>query len=218
MQIANTLNKLTRYLTDNFSLRQICKPLFFNGEFGLRFNLQVGETDRDEYFEEVVRRAALLFEAAFDPTDTIFLLLRDYKWRRRKIRFSNYCFKQISDLSKTEISWSKIKNLYGNYGDIFNAAILKAEVRRINYRNIFTAIANTDFPPRKPRFKFMGSVEIYFINTAKNLIFHMYDDRGLDIIAADVESLRPIYTKFNTWILDANRRQIDEMILQSKKE
>jgi len=211
------LNEFKEYLTDSFKDQQICKPLFFNGKFGLRFDLQVGETNTNEYFEEVVRRAALLFEAAFDPSGTVYLMLRDYKWRRRKIRFSNYCFKQISDLTKTEVSWSKIRNLYGNEGDIFNVAVLKLKAQRINYRNILTAIANTDFSPRNPRFKFMGSVEIYFINRTQNLIFHMYDDRGLDIIATDIESLKPIYTKFNNWILSANREQIDEMMLKSKR-
>ena len=37
----------------------------------------------------------------------------------------------------------------------------------------------------------------------------MYDDRGLDIVSADNETLRPIYNKHNDWILDYDREQID---------
>lgn len=58
----------------------------------------------------------------------------------------------------------------------------------------------------------MSDVEIYFVNITKRIIFHMYDDRGLDIIASDVETLKPIYTKFNNWILDYNRIQIDALM------
>jgi Domain of unknown function (DUF3885) len=106
-----------------------------------------------------------------------------------------------------------VRYLYNNSkDDIYNVALLKLKANKIHYENILTAIANTDFPPRQPRFKFMSSVEIYFINTTKNLIFHMYDDRGLDIIAPDSKTLKPVYTKFKDWILEVNREKIDKMM------
>jgi hypothetical protein len=209
--MATIKQQYQQYLAGNFKGQKINKPLFFNGSFGLRFDLQVGETNTDEYFAEVVKRSASLFEAAFDAGDMIFLVFRDFKWRRRKIRFSNYCFNQIDGLKKQEINYSTIRSPYDK-DDIFNSAIIKLKCGRINYKNILTAIANTDFSPRQPRFKFFGSEEIFFINTSKNLVFHMYDDRGLDIIASDIATLRPIYKKFNTWILEANRAEIDKMM------
>lgn len=39
----------------------------------------------------------------------------------------------------------------------------------------------------------------------------MYDDRGLDLIAADKESLRSIYEKYNDWILDNDIEQIQKL-------
>lgn len=77
---------------------------------------------------------------------------------------------------------------------------------------MLTAIGHADFPPRQPRLDnhgFLTSKEIYFINTDKNLIFHMYDDRGLDLVSADKETLRPIYKKHNDWILEYDRECID---------
>ena len=139
----------------------------------------------------------------------MLLIFRDYKWKRRKIRFKNYCFNQISDLRKKEVVYSVIRDVYEK-DDIFNLALLKLKTNRINYKNILTATANTGFPPRQPRFQFFSNVEIYFINATKNLVFHMYDDRGLDIIASEAKTLKPIYTKFNDWILKANREKIDE--------
>ena len=38
----------------------------------------------------------------------------------------------------------------------------------------------------------------------------MYDDRGLDIIAADINLLTPIFRKFNDWILEHDRGKIEE--------
>ena len=201
-----------QYLEDKFKGQKISTPLYFNENYGLRFDLEVGETNTEEYFTGVIRRSTLLFEAAFNPDDNVFLIFRDYKWKRRKIRFKNYCFNQISDLKKDEVAYSLIRNVYEK-NDIFNLALLKLKTNRINYKNILTATANTDFPPREPRFRFFSNVEIYFINATKNLIFHMYDDRGLDIIASEARTLKPIYTKYNEWILEANREKIDELMM-----
>lgn len=41
----------------------------------------------------------------------------------------------------------------------------------------------------------------------------MYDDRGLEMIASEAKTLKPIYSKFNDWILETNREKIDKMML-----
>jgi len=76
------------------------------------------------------------------------------------------------------------------------------------------AIANQDFPSRFPRIEnnhIISNKEIYFININKKLIFNMYDDRGLDIVASDIETLRPIYENHKDWILDYDRAQIEKL-------
>ena len=178
---------------------------------GLRFDLQLWDTDSDEYFEEVVRRASKIFQTAFDDSDTIFLVYMDYKYRRRKIRLSNNVFTQIKNLDKNEISFSTVKWLY-DLDDIRNLALIKLKTERINYVNIFKAIWNSDFPPRQPRLDINGmltSKEIYFININKKIIFNMYDDRWLDIIWANIEIIKSIYLKHNDLILEYDRVEID---------
>ncbi len=209
-----TNQKYRQFLNDNFKGLRLRKPLFYSWDFGLRFDLQVGETNTDEYFEEVTRRASAIFETAFDNSDNVFLVFMDFKYKRRKIRFSNFTFKQIDNLQKTEISYSKEFRLYepDDKFDIRNIAIIELTSDRIHYKNILRAIGHTDFSSRQPRLDsnwFFTSKEVYFINIDKKLIFHMYDDRGLDIVSADNETLRPIYNKHNDWILDYDREQID---------
>jgi uncharacterized protein DUF3885 len=202
------------YLKQSFNGLQLRQPLFFNWNNALRFDLQNQETNSEEYFEEVDRRGRALFEATTNPTDDVFVVYMEYKWKRRKIRFSNYCFKQINNLRRTSIDYSVVRNLYEkDKDDVRNLAILKVKAIEINHKNILKAIANTDFPPRQPRFNLLNSPDIYFINSSRNIIFHMYDDRGLDILASDIETLKPIYKKFNDWILDANRIQIDKLMI-----
>jgi hypothetical protein len=213
--LQTTKKEYRQFLEDSFKGLRLRKPLFYSWDLGLRFDLQVGDTDTDEYFQEVTRRASTIFQTAFDNSDKVFVVFMDYKYKRRKIRFSNFTFQQIESLKKTDVSYSKEKRLYepDDKFDIRNIAIIKTTTQKINYANILTAIGHTDFPPRQPRLDQKGvftAKEMYFINLDKKLIFHMYDDRGLDIISADKEALRPIYIKHNDLILDYDRKQIDK--------
>ncbi len=210
-----TKQKYRQFLNDNFKGLRLRKPLFYSWDLGLRFDLQFGKTNTDEYFEEVTRRASEIFQTVFDNYDNVLLVFMDYKYKRRKIRFSNFIFKQIDIIKKTEITYSKEQRLYepDDKFDIRNIAIVELTSDRMNYKNILRAIGHTDFSSRKPRLDnnwFFTSKEVYFINIDKKLIFHMYDDRGLDIISADKEALRLIYKKHNDWILDYDREQIDK--------
>ena len=210
-----TKQEYRQFLNDNFKGIRLRKPLFYNWSIGLRFDLQVSLVGTDEYFQEVTKRASTIFQTTFDDSDNIFLVFMDYKYKRRKIRFSNYTFRQIDNLQRTDVCYSREKKLYwlDDKFDIRNIAIAKINVERINYKNILTAIGHTDFPSRQPQLDSKGiftSKEVYFLNIDKKLIFHMYDDRGLDIIATDKEIIRPIYKKHNDWILDYDREQIDK--------
>ena len=210
-----TKQEYRQFLTDNFKGLRLRAPLFYSWDIGLRFDLQVGNTDTDEYFQEVTRRASTIFQTVFDNSDKVFVVFMDYKYKRRKIRFSTFTFQQIDGLKKTDVSYSKENRLYelDDKFDIRNIAIIKTTMQKINYANILMAIGHTDFPPRRPRLDQKGvftAKEVYFINVDKKLIFHMYDDRGLDIISADKETLRPIYLKHNDWLLDYDRKQIDK--------
>lgn len=66
---------------------------------------------------------------------------------------------------------------------------------------------NTDFPPRTPRIQ----DRVYFINRDRNIILHVYDDRGMDLIAASVEDLKAIYEQHKDWILDHDRSSVEEL-------
>jgi hypothetical protein len=194
--------------------------------FNIRFDLQDKSTfpllDEDPfpeaYFEEVTRRASTIFQSAFDNSDNVFLVFIDIRYRRRKLRLNNYLFKQINNLKKSDINFFKV---YGHYCysekiDVGNVALMKSNVEGVNFRNILTAIGNQDFPPRQPRFGKDGcftSKQTYFINIDKKLIFHMYDDRGLDLTSADVETLRPIYQMHNDLILEYDRKEIDKQFI-----
>ena len=42
-------------------------------------------------------------------------------------------------------------------------------------------------------------------------LYHLYDDRGLDVLGGSRELLRPLYHKFHDWILEYDLERIDEL-------
>lgn len=38
---------------------------------------------------------------------------------------------------------------------------------------------------------------VYFLNSKKNILFHLYNDRGVDVVTLDKETLRPLYESCN---------------------
>lgn len=60
--------------------------------------------------------------------------------------------------------------------------------------------------------EFISSV--FLFDTENHIMLHLYDDRGLDIVAYDKGTLMPLYQKLNTWILDYDRKRIDKIFHQ----
>ena len=50
---------------------------------------------------------------------------------------------------------------------------------------------------------------VYFVDTQNAVLFFLYDDRGADLVAANKELIRPIFERFNSWILDYDREEIE---------
>lgn len=200
------------FLDNNFKGLKVRTPLFYSWDIGIRFNLQIDATNDENYFHEVNFRASSIFNDAFDTADSIFIIFMDYKNKRSKIRLSNYIFKQIKNLEKINLSFTKEKQYYSGTSNI---CIIKTKKEDVIFQNIFKAIANSDFEDRKPRLdkSCFSSKEVYFINLSKKIIFNMYDDRGLDIIASDKEILKSLYEKYNDWVLDYDREKIDKVFL-----
>jgi hypothetical protein len=74
--------------------------------------------------------------------------------------------------------------------------------RSFSYEAVFEGIANHDHA-RTPSV----SSRVYFLNQTNDILLHMYDDSGLDIIAATSEPLTRIRREFPDWIVAANHEQ-----------
>jgi hypothetical protein len=214
----NAMN-LEKYLIENFKGYNLSIPAFYQWHIGIRFELSssksyqfLNETTyqyNESYFEEVKYRAMKLFKAAFGENDEVFVVYQISSWKRQRIRKFNHVFRQINDLDYSKIEYQTLKKLYDPewFNSKYKRAIIKVKANNIEHENILEAISNQNFPPRKPNI----NGEVFFVNSTRNIILNMYDDRGLDIIANKKETLESIYKEYNEWILDYDREKIDSI-------
>ena len=48
-------------------------------------------------------------------------------------------------------------------------------------------------------------------------LYHLYDDRGLDVLGGSQKLLLPLYHQFHDWILEYDLEKIDQMFAPAKE-
>lgn len=61
-----------------------------------------------------------------------------------------------------------------------------------------------------------GFVSSVYLTEKGPILYHLYDDRGLDVLGGTRELLLPLYCRFNSWILDYDREKIDRLFASHK--
>ena len=175
--------------------------------------------------EVVLYRACTLYEAAFGPNDRGFIVSgrlqfattghRGFQARLGKHRTFRSTVFQLSkqhSLGLRGIAGRQrvVVDRDENTVEIATLRWARMQSREIGYKFILQALANNDFYPRRPR----TDDRVYFVNQTRNVILHMYDDRGLDILAANRSDLQAIYDTYKPWLLDYDRVRMEKVFEQ----
>lgn len=213
---------LDKYKQEKFPNLKLRPPLFYNWDIGIRLELGVNYElenihENRSYLEEVYKRAITLFKSTHSLNDDIYIVVdvNDFgeckACKRRLNIFSKYV-KEKAILFKLE--HHTIPYIFpeddeeGTYST--NRFSLKCKVSDFKYIPMLKAICNQDMGVRPSIFH-----RVYFINVSKNTIFHIYDDRGCDLLANSLDAIRDIYEEYNEWILDYDRDEIDNIFKKS---
>ena len=127
----------------------------------------------------------------------LYSLLENSKLKRFKGPFEQTYFKTDTFGNRTELlSEDKLEC------DLLIGKMFQSELKS---KEIIEGIANLEmgFEPCIPQNL------VFFCPSTTNAL-HIYYDRGCDIWSNDKETLRIIYKSLNDWILDYNRKEIDE--------
>ncbi|RAI84482.1 uncharacterized protein DUF3885 [Paenibacillus pabuli] len=211
---------LKTYLAEHFPNLTLEPPLFYNWHTSMRFELGnplMFGINKEHYMERVYHRSLELFKALHDQEDEVLLITQAYfadksKHKVKKLNlYRKYIKKKepiralrleiLPDLDcEPDETPDPRNNMYRYW--------TKCRIEDLKYGQLIKAICNHD-----AGIKPMIYHRVYFINISKKTIFHIYDDRGCDVISASREALTDIYKEYNDWILDYDRERINNVFL-----
>lgn len=106
-----------------------------------------------------------------------------------------------------------VTDAFSGYYEGTTGILLFSIDRQDLYMNkLITACLYSDFHGSNPIVPKI-SERIFFYNPAKKLLFHIYDDRGCDIWSPDKETAAFYYQKYQAYILDYDRQEIDSWFI-----
>ncbi|MDM5360499.1 DUF3885 domain-containing protein [Peribacillus sp. ACCC06369] len=202
---------LNEFMNENFPNLELRPPVFYSWKIGIRFELGV-DYDSDfayensPYLQGVYKRVITLFKSLHSNNDDIYIVVdvSDYAddFKLKSKTFSRY-IKGKSVLyglnQKTIIHDDDEEGTYKTH-----RFTLKCKTSDFKYIPMLKAICNQDMGIRPSIFNM-----VYFININRKTIFHVYDDRGCDLVATSRETIRDVYDNYNDWILAYDRNEID---------
>jgi hypothetical protein len=164
--------------------------LFHQSPIGVRFNIGLAEIDR----------AVLIFNAVFRDAQVVVLLDEDSSWEADPARWYEL-FSLPGLLRSSEKPTVRSYEIKVSEDEVYTVrwAIIRSSV--LSTGRLFEAIANQDHG-RTPSVR--GRVHI--LDPEAEVLLHMYDDRGMDVIATSVAPLLTLKSSFSSWI---NREKLN---------
>lgn len=186
--------------------------LMKNANYSIRFELGLIQLKGKGYFDEMHDRATTILNSIFDQNDDILIVVCisnpiDYKKiDRPNIKRFIKNKKLIYDLKCKTIAYEFDEEDTDMETIQYSLKVKKHDIR-LGY--LIQSIGFKEFG-MKPRV----SGSFYLLNLTKEMLFHMYDDRGCDVYGLEREKVLPLYYKFRKWILDYDRIRFDRMFKQ----
>jgi hypothetical protein len=179
---------LIGYLDRDFSGFGFGGDVLGQWTLGLRFNIGLEHVDR----------AVEIYKRAFGSNDSLVLISEDWPWDSDSSRwYSLFSLPRLIQSSSPPrlTSWQPDKPIDDELYTVTWAVLPRSE---LVIERLFQAIANQDHG-RTPSVR----GRVYILDPSAGLLLHMYDDRGLDVIATSTLPLLPLHERFSQWINEA---------------
>ncbi|WP_439108522.1 DUF3885 domain-containing protein [Alkalihalophilus lindianensis] len=223
----NVINNLSQFMKEHFNNLNLRPPLFYLWKYGIRFEISmpwVEHEDKDN-LQQINERTVTIFNKVFNQEDEIFLITdihceksETFLQKRPTKVYQKYIKNKetVRKLQHTILPSVFLEEDGEDYAEmVTHRFVLSCKKKDIRYKALLTAISYEDFPHPEQILKGFprNGIDIYLVNITKKMIYHLYDDRGCDVIASNKEDLYSLYQDCNDWILDYDRDEIEKRLL-----
>jgi hypothetical protein len=183
---------LPEFMFSQFNRVDFGGNLFGQWPVGIRFEIGIKQVDR----------VAQLFNFVFGKSNDFVLVSQDW---------------EIDGTATEQFSLFETQGIFYTQPAQFHAVEV-SPFDESEYRLTWTCLSPQDFNAVR-LFQAIANREqegvpkissgVYAIDPRAKLIMHMYDNRGLDLIATKIETLQLIFDRFRAWILEYERQKIE---------
>ena len=196
-----------------FGWRGFPDAMFYQTPFGLRFELGGDQSMGPLRFMQAVDRARAVATALFSRSETLVAFVSIYGEERTTRRHST-AIQQLERIGFPHPfgSAAKVPQKDQEYiaefgGDLFRhwyAAKFTNDAAAVSALLWASVAREMDI---RPKAQCLDTIHIADIQ--KRLALTVYDDRGMDVVGPNGPTLSSLYRKFNAWLLDYDRAEMD---------
>ncbi|WP_158541113.1 DUF3885 domain-containing protein [Sporosarcina sp. BI001-red] len=221
------MQNLESFLDQNFKGLTLQPPLFNAWNPAIRFEMVKPEVSINESssLENAFQRSITLFDEVFRDEDELIAIVDvrttvDHLFLEEPLKVYRKYIKQQQVLAK--LRHELIPDVYNEKREqmVLHRFTLGCRKRDIRYELILRETCYKDFGKVviELKQKSQSSIEFYFINLTRGIIYHAYDDAGCDILAVDKEEIRFLYDAYRKWISEKDRSAIDSLFNRGNPE
>ena len=195
-------------------MAELTHPIFYNSPIGIRFN--IGDNGNDVYIDKsdeefvvnpnyiaaCLERSLNIYRSLKSEPD--LLAIEGYLCENETIEGFISSVVSATDLPQPNEIKSELTH---DDGDEFIHVFLLWNLNDFNPNKILEEIIKGDLGSGN----FFLTSSVYFLCKKDNVLFHLYDSRGADLVADKKEKIQHIYHKLNDIILDYDRERIDNI-------
>ncbi len=181
-------------------------PIFYESPVSLRFEtgdpeLEIFLTEKKlnpKYLRSALWRTSFLYEKTA-PFDTLLWVLYRTGEQDRDMDEVIDDFCQLTHLPSPAEIYQQEVTTAAEEPMIRVLLFWDMEETPPKIEPLFKEIIHSDF--KGLGFRELSSA-VFFFNTEKHLLFHPYDDRGVDVVGKTADDIRYLYEECKNWLLD----------------
>ncbi|MEK9198261.1 MULTISPECIES: DUF3885 domain-containing protein [Bacillales] len=160
-----------------------------------------------DMFHAVYKQVSEIVPILFSKTDDVLLVVNAYPKETNKVVYPNF-FKRFVKEQKLKYSL-RLHEFQSQYDEdhlFVQQMTLYCKVSDLKLEYLLKTIIHEDFQSLQPRLRRTHCVfapDVFLINVQTKCIFHLYDDRGCEMINADKNIHEKLLETFSGWDLHA---------------
>jgi len=197
-------------LSNTFCRDKLEYALFYNWDWGLRFELNTSGS-YIEMFTSAFDRSRELLAYTFVNTKVIYLLIRFRSYdsncqKPKEMRRLKRCgFTLPGQYLLEKSSYLDDEGQEDQFTEYHHEYLFPVEINSGNYLAALWAVCSSDLGIQPS-----AKIDCYFIDFDRQIIAHPYDDRGMDIVAMNKQTLSWLYRDYYHWLLEYDLKVMQE--------